>query len=84
MEWLTILGLAAALCTTTAFAPQAWKVLKTRRTEDLSLEMYIIFTLGITLWLIYGILIKDIPIIVANVITFLFAITILILKLKYK
>ncbi|MBU4299099.1 SemiSWEET transporter [Patescibacteria group bacterium] len=81
---ITIIGLVAATCTTISFAPQAIKIIKTKHTKDLSLAMYLILTMGIFLWLVYGILIKNLPIIIANTITLLFSSTILILKIKYK
>jgi len=84
MNIFIIIGLAAATCTTFSFLPQAIKVIKTKHTKDLSLAMYSIFTAGVFLWLVYGILIKDIPLIVANIITFIFAATILIMKIRYK
>ena len=84
MNTFTIVGLAAATCTTLAFLPQAIKVIRTKQTKDLSLVMYSVFTLGVFLWLVYGILVKDAPLIIANVITFILAATILIMKIRYK
>jgi len=84
MNTFTIIGLAAATCTTFSFLPQAIKVIKTKHTKDLSLAMYSIFTTGVFLWLVYGVLVKDIPLIVANVVTLIFAVTILIMKIRYK
>lgn len=84
MDTFTIIGLVAATCTTISFVPQAIKTIKTKHTKDLSLVMYSTFTAGIFLWLVYGILVKDLPLIIANVITLLFASIILILKIKYK
>jgi len=84
MNSITIIGLIAAACTTFSFLPQAIKVIKTKQTKDLSLGMYSIFTLGVLLWLIYGIFVKDIPLIIANIITLVFATTILIMKIRYK
>lgn len=84
MDTFTIIGLAAATCTTIAFLPQAIKVIKTKQTKDLSLGMYFTFTTGVFLWLVYGIMISDFPIIVANAVTLLFASVILLMKLKYK
>lgn len=78
-----IIGFIAAILTTGAFLPQAIKIIKTKKTEDISLIMYSILTAGVFLWLIYGILIKSLPVIVANGITFVFVLTILILKMKY-
>ncbi|MDH5367484.1 MAG: SemiSWEET transporter [Cyclobacteriaceae bacterium] len=80
----TIVGLTAAAFTTFSFLPQAIKVIKTKQTKDLSLVMYSVLTIGLFLWLTYGILVKDIPVIIANLITFIFAAIILIMKIKYK
>ena len=84
MNTFTIIGLVAASCTTFSFLPQAIKVIKTKHTKDLSLAMYSIFTTGVFLWLVYGVLVKDIPLIIANIITFIFAATILAMKIRYK
>lgn len=84
MNPITILGLVAACCTTISFLPQAIKVIKTKDTTGISLYMYIIFTTGVFLWLIYGYLVQDIPLMVCNTITFLLASVILILKIRYK
>ncbi|HDK42198.1 MAG TPA: hypothetical protein ENG87_02360 [Candidatus Pacearchaeota archaeon] len=84
MNWITLLGLTAALLTTISSFPQAIKIIKTKKTEDISLLMYIILTIGVFLWLVYGIIIKDIPIISANVITFGIVVSILSLKIRYK
>jgi MtN3 and saliva related transmembrane protein len=80
---LTFLGLAAAFCTTVAFVPQVVKTWKTRSTADISLSMFVVLLLGIVLWLAYGILLSDVPLIVANVITLVLAGIILIFKLRY-
>jgi MtN3 and saliva related transmembrane protein len=84
MSIVTLIGLAAATLTTMSLIPQAVKVIKTRHTKDLSLAMYSGFTIGIALWLVYGAMVNDIPIIAANAISIVFAATILIMKLKYK
>ena len=84
MELITILGLVAATCTAISFLPQAIKIIKTKHTKGLSLGMYALFTTGIFLWLVYGIFIKDLPVILANVITLIFAAIILFLIIKYK
>lgn len=84
MNWIMIIGLIAATSTTVSFFPQAMKIIKSRHTKDISLGMYSILTTGIFLWLIYGILSQDLPIIIANGISFGLSITILIFKLIYK
>ena len=84
MDPVTAIGLIVAACTTFAYVPQAVKTIKTKDTKSLSLIMYVIMTIGIVLWLFYGVLKNDLPIIIANTITLLFAGIILILKIKYK
>jgi len=84
VEPVTVIGLIAAACTTFAYVPQAVKTIKTKDTKSLSLLTYWIMTVGIVLCLSYGILKNDLPIIIANTITLLFAGIILILKIKYK
>ena len=79
-EWI---GSTAATLTTTAFIPQAWQVWRTRHTADISLGMYALFTLGVAMWLIYGILLESWPIIIANCITLLLAGAVLLMKLKF-
>ena len=81
---LKYIGFFAAFCTTFAFFPQAVKVWKTKSTKDISLYMFIIFTTGVFSWLIYGIIISDLPIILANALTLVLSLFILIFKLKYK
>jgi MtN3 and saliva related transmembrane protein len=81
---IELIGLAAAFCTTAGFVPQAWRTIKTKDTSGISLWMYVIFTLGVFLWLTYGLAINNLPIIAANAITFALAFTILCFKLKYK
>ena len=81
---LKYIGFFAAFCTTIAFLPQALKVWKTKSTKDISLYMFVIFTIGVLSWLVYGIVISDLPIILANAITLILSIFILLFKLKYK
>jgi len=79
-EWIG--GIAATL-TTCSFIPQVWRVWQTRHTHDISLLMYTLFTTGVALWLVYGILLGAWPIIIANGITLLLAGMVLILKLRF-
>jgi MtN3 and saliva related transmembrane protein len=78
------LGYIAAFLTTAAFFPQTIKTIKSRDTASISLTMYVMFTAGITLWLGYAFLIESMPMIVANIITFVLSATILGLKLSEK
>ena len=75
-----LLGSMAAFCTTIAFVPQAVTIHKTRSTRDISLAMFSIFTLGVMLWLVYGLVIERWPIIIANAVTFTLAGYILYMK----
>ncbi|CAD7766837.1 MAG: PQ loop repeat protein [Candidatus Argoarchaeum ethanivorans] len=84
MNLITVLGLIAATCTTISFLPQAIKTIRSKHTKDLSLGMYAVLTTGVFLWFVYGIFIKDIPVILANGITLVFTATILYLIIKYK
>ncbi|MEM0961884.1 MAG: SemiSWEET transporter [Bacteroidota bacterium] len=69
MSWVTALGLVAAACTMASFVPQVVKTYRTRSSGDLSVGMYALLTTGAVLWLIYGILIDDLPVIVTNLVT---------------
>ena len=75
-------GIAATL-TTTAFIPQAWRVWRTRHTRDISLGMYVIFTCGVVMWLVYGLMLDSWPIIIANSITAMLAGAVLVMKLRF-
>jgi MtN3 and saliva related transmembrane protein len=77
------IGSAAAALTTLSFVPQAWQTFKTRDVSGISLGMYTAFTLGVALWLVYGLLIGAWPIIIANVITLVLALAILWMKLRF-
>ena len=84
MTLITVLGLLAASLTTISFLPQIIKIWKTQKTGDISFIMYITLVTGVFLWLIYGFLIKDLPLILANLVTLILASSILFLKIKYK
>lgn len=82
MDMVTILGYGAATLTTLSFVPQAWLVIRTKRTGGISLLMYSLFVIGIAGWLAYGLLKNDPPIIVANIITLALSGTILIIAAR--
>lgn len=84
MEMTTLIGLVAATSTTFAFVPQVWTILKTRNTQGISLSMYSVFTSGVFLWLMYGLMVGDAPIVIANAITFSLALTVLTLTIRYQ
>ena len=83
MDRSLILGTTAAFLTTISFLPQVIKAHKTRETKDLSLVMYILFSIGLMLWTIYGVLQNSAPIIAANAITLMMCSYIVYLKVKY-
>ncbi len=83
INYIAIIGLIAGTCTTISLLPQLNKTIKTKETKDISISMYIVLATGIFLWMIYGILIKDLPVILANSISFVLATIVLILKIKY-
>ena len=84
MSITTIIGLLAAIGTTSSFLPQAIKTIRTKNTLGISLSMYSLFSFGTLLWFIYGIMGDDLPIMIANGITLIFACIILAYKIKYK
>lgn len=83
MQWTTGIGLLAAFSTTISFLPQAIKIIKTKDTSSISASMYSIFTFGTLMWLVFGLLSKNMPVIFANGITLIFSSTILYYKFRY-
>jgi len=79
---IEIIGYCAAFLTTIAFLPQAIQSWRTRDLSGISVGMYSLFTVGVGLWLIYGLIIEKWPLIVANALTFVLALSILVLKLR--
>ena len=77
------IGYAAAFCTTAAYVPQVVRVWRTRSTGDISLKMFLVLVTGLALWLTFGVLKGEIPIMLVNGITLMLAGTILLLKLKH-
>lgn len=84
LNFYEIIGLLAACITTASFLPQVFKTYKTKDTSGLSLTMYITFFIGIVLWLIYGIHLNSLPMILANFITAILSLFLIIMKLKHK
>jgi MtN3 and saliva related transmembrane protein len=83
MELVTIIGLIAGSLTTISFLPQVIKTWRSKSARDISLSMFLSFCMGVFLWIIYGILLGELPIIIANFITLILAGTILFFKFKY-
>ena len=76
-------GSIAAFLTTVSFVPQVWQTFRTRDVSGISLGMYSVFIVGIALWLAYGLMLQAWPIMIANAITLLLALSILMMKLLY-
>ena len=82
-QQIEIIGYCAAFLTTAAFLPQAIQSWRTRDLRGISLGMYSLFTAGVGLWLVYGLIIEKWPLILANALTFALALSILLLKLRH-
>ena len=83
MDSTTLIGYFAGFLTTVAFVPQVLKTWKSKSASDLSLGMFLVFSLGVLCWLIYGILLSEDPIVFWNTVTLILALTLLIMKLKF-
>jgi len=83
MVWTEWIGYVAAFLTTASFVPQAWLTFKTRDVRGISLGMYSAFTLGVALWLVYGVLIQAWPVVIANLVTLLLAACILWMRWRF-
>jgi MtN3 and saliva related transmembrane protein len=79
---VTLLGYAAGACTTLAFVPQLLRTWRTRSARDLSLGMFAVMTAGVAMWLAYGLLIGDLPLVLANGTALVLSATILGMKLR--
>ena len=81
MEPITIIGIAAAIASTVSFAPQAWKIIKSRRTHDISTGMYTVTVIGFALWTAYGIMLAQWPLIFTNTTCLILSAFILTMKI---
>ena len=84
MQLSDVIGYCAAFLTTISFIPQVVQTFRTKDVRGISLGMYSVFTLGVSLWLVYGILLRAWPIVIANVITLSLTAAILVMKLRYR
>jgi len=78
-----LIGLIAGVLTTVAFVPQLLKIYASKSGKDVSARMFVIFSAGVALWLVYGIIIRSAPVIIANLVTLLLSIAIMSLKVYY-
>ncbi|WP_298930479.1 SemiSWEET family sugar transporter [uncultured Ramlibacter sp.] len=83
-NWPEWIGYLAAMLTTASFVPQAWLTFRSRDVSGISLGMYSVFTVGVALWLVYGLLLSAWPIVAANAVTLALALAILGMKLRYR
>ncbi len=83
MEYVDLIGYAAAFCTTAAYVPQVVRVWRTCSTKDISMRMFLILATGLALWAVFGVLKGEMPIIVANVVSLALASSILVCKFRY-
>lgn len=81
LDWIAICGGAAAVCTTGSFLPQVIKTVQTRSTEDFSWPYLVLFSVGVALWLVYGVMRHDVAVIAANGITLLLMLVIVAVKM---
>jgi MtN3 and saliva related transmembrane protein len=84
MNLTDLIGTLAALLTTLSFVPQAWHTFQTKDVSGISLGMYSAFTLGVALWLAYGLMLQAWPVVIANAVTLALALGILAMKLIYQ
>ncbi len=82
MDFVKIIGLVAGSLTTLAFFPQVWRTWRTRQTRSLSLAWLLLFTTGVVLWLVYGVVNDDLPLVLANAVTLLLTLCLLVMKLR--
>lgn len=79
-----IVGMIAGTLTTIAFLPQVIKIYKTKMVKDLSIVTFCMYFLGVFLWVVYGFILKELPIIIANTASLVLIITIIVMKIKYR
>lgn len=83
MDAVTILGLVGGALTTSSFLPQVIKSWKTKSTGDVSMWMFLLLTVGILIWMVYGFMIGSLPVVVANAGSFILSVTMIIFKIIY-
>ncbi|OIP24284.1 MAG: hypothetical protein CO066_14400 [Comamonadaceae bacterium CG_4_9_14_0_8_um_filter_60_18] len=84
MNLTDLIGTLAAVLTTISFLPQAMHTFRTKDVRGISLGMYSAFTLGVAMWLVYGLMLGAWPVVIANIITLALASAILVMKLRYR
>ena len=82
-QWVEWIGFAAATCTTAAFVPQLIRIVRLRSAQDISLPTFLLFSVGVGLWLVYGLYSESSPIVVSNAVTLALSLSILAFKFRY-
>jgi len=82
MTFSSSIGIVAACLTSLSFVPQVWRVIATRDTRAISLWMYLLFSTGVGLWLIYGLMLRLWPVIIANGVTLLLSLVVIFFKMR--
>jgi MtN3 and saliva related transmembrane protein len=83
MDFATALGTVAGILTTAAFVPQVLKTWRSRSARDISAAMFIAFSVGVALWIVYGALVRSAPVVIANSVTLVLALAVLGMKAKF-
>ncbi|QJB58320.1 SemiSWEET transporter [Pseudodesulfovibrio sp. zrk46] len=81
---MEIIGIIAGCCTTASFVPQVLHTWRTKSVEDISLRMYLLLCTGVTLWLVYGLLVDSLSVVLANSVTLVLAASVLVMKLRFR
>jgi MtN3 and saliva related transmembrane protein len=84
MDTIVLVGYIAGTLTTLSFVPQVARAWKLKETRDLSLAMLLLFALGVLLWTLYGVWTGSLPVIAANIVTFILIVVLLWMKIKYQ
>ena len=84
IKTIELVGFIAGILTTSAFVPQVYKAWKTKDVEAISLTMFVVMFLGVLLWLIYGFYINSLSMVIANIMSSILSLSIIILKIKHK
>ena len=84
MTIATVIGFIAGTLTTVSFVPQVFKTFRTKRCDDLSWSMLLAFATGVFLWFVYGVLLHSAPIMLANLVTLLLLISLVVMKIRYR
>ena len=84
MDLATVLGTVAGVLTTAAFVPQVVKTWRSRSARDISGVMFAAFSLGVALWIVYGVMVRSAPVVVANSVTLLLAVAVLVMKARFR